>query len=170
MCQGVIVSLVKWQGKTKKIRQSVLSGIGSHSILMAKNKKKLNRLGWTENAPNQEAISIESDFSAWNKFTIESGKPSDSDLAILKREYKRCAENAQALIAHVKLHKRVDESLVALLMAPAQKIYDETCTLAQKIYDETCTSAPAQKIYDETWASAWCKLFAKKSNRIKRLQ
>jgi len=124
MCQGVIVSLVKWQGKSKRVKRCVLSGIGSHSQLLADNSKKLERLGWRDNAPGQKVYSIESDFSAWNKFSLAGDEPDKSELAILKREYKKCAGSAKALIAHVKRCGKIDDALERLFTSEAKSDYE----------------------------------------------
>jgi hypothetical protein len=163
MCQGAIVSLYIWRDG-KKTRREVRSGIGSHSDLARDSREWLISKGWTEDAPGQNVISIESNFKkGWNVFTIESGKPSMSERAILSREYKRIAGDARALIAHVKKCGKVDDGLIKLLYAPAQKVFDETCAQARKVFNETCapaqkvlneTCAPAQKVFDETCAPA----------------
>lgn len=145
MCQGVIVSLVKFRVKNRT-KQVVLAGIGSHSQLVAENQKRLKRLGFRENSKGQSVISIESDFSGWNKFNVESGIPTKEELKVLASIYKKIAGNASALIRHVKRCGKIDDALIGLLMAPAQKLYNETT------------------------AQAWCKLFAVKSNRILKLQ
>ena len=165
MCQGVIVSLVKWQGKAKKVKRCVLSGIGSHSQLLSDNSKKLARL---DSAPGQMVYSIESDFSAWNRFSLAGNEPDKASLAILKREYKRCAGSAKALIAHVKRCGKIDDALVAIFTAQALAEYNKVTAQAWAEYNKV--KAPALAEYNKVTAPAWCKLFAKKSNRIKCLQ
>ena len=157
MCQGVIVSLVKFQNDKGKNKRAVLKGIGSHSSLIKNNQKLLKKLGWTENAKNQEVVSIESDFSGWNKFTVESGNPSKVDLAILSRAYKECASNARVLISHVKRIGKTDDALVSLLIASAKKVYCDTIASAEKVY------------YDKT-TRVWTKLFRTSKNRIECLR
>jgi hypothetical protein len=118
MCQGTIVSLIsfKVKNRTKRI---ILSGIGSHSDLVKDNLLKLKKAGWKENIVGERIISIESDFSAWNKFTVESGEPSKLELKILRNTYKKCAGNARSLISHVKRCGKIDNALVNLLTEPA---------------------------------------------------
>ena len=168
MCQGVIVSLVKFKDKNNKQKRVVLKGIGSHSDLIKDNIASLKKRGWNENSRNQDVISIESDFSAWNKFTVENGSPTKSEMAILRRAYKECAGNAKLLIAHVKDIGRLDNSLVKLLSAQALAKYKEVEAPAWAKYEEVEAQAWAK--YEEVKAQAWAKLFRKKENRVKRLQ
>src|ERR1035437_5153629 len=157
MCQGVVVSLYIWKDG-KKSRREVRSGIGSHSDLARDSRAWLIKKGWTEDAPGQNVISIESDFEkGWNHFTAGSGNPSLAESGILKREYKRVAGDADALIAHVKKCGKIDDALVELLTAPA---------LAE--YEKVKASALAE--YEKVTASAWIKLFEVPTNRIKQLQ
>lgn len=44
----------------------------------------------------ESIVSIESDFSGWNKYTIEAGSPSAAEIKILNREYKKIAGSARA--------------------------------------------------------------------------
>jgi hypothetical protein len=156
MCQGAIVSLVKFKvkGRNKSI---VLKGIGGHSQLVQDNLAKLKRAGWNDNLPDQKVFSIESDFSAWNKFTVESGDPNKAELKILAKAYKEIAGSASALIRHVLKCGKIDGGLVGLLEAPAQAEYDKV-------------TAQAWAEYDKVTAQAWASLFRVKSNRIKYLQ
>jgi hypothetical protein len=167
MCQGIVISLVKFtaNGKGKKV---VLSGIGSHSDLLKNNIKKLKRSGWKENASGESVISIESDFSRWDKFTVESGHPTCAEVAILTREYKKCAGNAKALIAHVKRCGKIDDALIALLTASAWAEYKKVRASARAEYEKVTASARAE--YEKVTASAWIKLFSKKENRVERLR
>ena len=168
MCQGVIVSVVEWRGKNRKIKRCVLSGIGSHSQLLANNAKRLNRLGWRENSTYQHVYSIESDFSAWNKFQLAGDEPDGATLRLLKNEYKRIAGNAKALIAHVKRCGKIDDALLNLLTAPALAEYDKVTAPALAEYDKVKAAAWAE--YDKVTAATWCKLFAVKSNRVEHLR
>ena len=119
MCQGVICSLVKWD--TKSV---ILVGVGSHSKLLADNRHKLERLGWSETTKNQVVISIESDFRKdYGTYTVESGNPSVVDLQSLARAYDKCAGSAKRLIAHVEKYG-YDVSLENLLNETAQDDYD----------------------------------------------
>ena len=130
MCQGVIISLIKFKvgRQTKKV---VLTGIGSHSDLFKNNIKKLKREGWKESVSNEKIISIESNFSGWNKFTIEShDKPNNSELSILRKAYKGCAGNAENLIKHVKKIGKIDNALLNLLSAPAFAEYNKVTDTA----------------------------------------
>ena len=125
MCQGVVVSLVKFKNKNKNVRV-VLSGIGSHSDLLKDNLKKLKRAGWKEGVSGELVISIESDFSAWNKFTVESSAIQNrNELKILRDTYKRCAGDTKHLIAHVEKCGKIDVALVNLLGAPALAEYEK---------------------------------------------
>ena len=144
MCQGVIASLVKFR-VGKKRKSVILSGIGSHSDLFGDNREKLIGLSGVE-GEGEEIVSIESDFSGWNKFTVESGEPSKSDYRKLAAEYKRIAGSSKALIAHVLRCMKIDEALLSLL------------------------TAPARAEYNKVTASAWAALFRKKSNRVERLR
>jgi hypothetical protein len=152
MCQGAIVSLVKFKvgNRTKSI---TLKGIGSHADLVKDNIAKLTKAGWNENLPGQKVFSIESDFKAWNKFTVESGDPSKAELKILAKAYKEIAGSASALIRHVLKCGKIDDALVSLLTAPAYKIWQESKAPAYKIYQES--KAQAYKIYQESKAQAY---------------
>ena len=163
----MVVSLISFKNKGR-IKKVVLSGIGSHSDLVKDNIKKLKRAGWKDSANGENIISIESNFSGWNRFTVESGEPSKSELAILKRAYKKCAGSAKVLIAHVKRCGKIDDALIKLFTAPAQNVLNETTAPAQKVFNETYASA--QKVFNETTASAWIKLFTVKLNRASHLQ
>ena len=167
MCQGVVASLVKFTANGKK-KTVVMSGIGSHSDLIKDNVKKLKRAGWKENASGESVISIESDFSGWNKYTVEAGKPSDAEIKILNREYKKCAGNAGALIAHVKRCKKIDDALVALLSADGTKIYN--AKRAPLDADHKAKRATLDADYKAKCAPLWIRLFSKKENRVERLQ
>ncbi|MBE3141511.1 MAG: hypothetical protein IMZ53_13125, partial [Thermoplasmata archaeon] len=130
MCNGVVVSLISFKKKNKTV-QVVLSGVGSHSDLVKDNLKKLQRAGWKEDAKGESVLSIESDFSSWNKFTIESEtKPNRNELKILRDTYKKCAGNARALIAHVKRCGKIDDALLDLLAAPARAEYEKVSASA----------------------------------------
>ncbi len=178
MCQGAVISLVKFK-KGKRIVRIPVHGIGSHSELIEANTKLLKRKGWRDNLPGQEVISIESDFSAWNKFTVESGAPDKSDMGILRREYKKIAGSASALIKHVKRCGKIDDALLRLLTAPALEQYNKVKAPALEQYNKV--KAPAWEQYNkveaQAWeqynkvkAPAWCKLFAKKENRVEHLR
>ena len=127
MCQGAIVSIVRF-GK----KRVVLSGIGSHSTLIADNKKLLEKRGWKEDAPNQSVVSYESDFTQnkWGKFTHEAGDPKKGDEKIVKAEFKRVSGSASALIKHIQRIGRIDDALVKLLTAPAWEAYSEATATA----------------------------------------
>jgi hypothetical protein len=153
LCQGVIVSLVKFQTESGKNKRIVLKGIGSHSDLLKDNQARLEKLGFKETCMNQDVISIESDFSGWNRFTVESGYPTRSEFAILTRAYKECAGNAKTLIAHVKFYRNIDDGLLNLLTITAWKAYQEAKAPASKAYREV--EAPAWKAYQEVEATAW---------------
>ena len=150
MCQGAIVSIVRF-GK----KRVVLSGIGSHSTLIADNKKLLEKRGWKEDAPNQSVVSYESDFTQnkWGKFTHEAGDPKKGDEKIVKAEFKRVSGSASALIKHIQRIGRIDDALVKLLTAPAWKAYGEATATALGAYNEA--KAPAWKAYSEAKATAW---------------
>jgi hypothetical protein len=167
MCQGVIGILVSFKagGKTKRI---VLTGIGSHSQLLAANKKKLKRAGWKEKAKGERVVSIESDFSAWNKFTVESGEPSRVELSLLKNAYKKCARDAKHLISHVKKCGQIDEALVNLLSESARTEYKRVAAPALAEYERVV--APALAECKRVEARAWIKLFSIKANRVSHLQ
>ena len=183
MCQGAIVSIVRF-GK----KRVLLSGIGSHSTLIADNRKLLEKRGWKEDAPNQSVVSYESDFTQkkWGKFTHEAGDPRKGDEKIVKAEFKRISGSASALIEHMRRIGRIDDALVNLLTAPALKAYGEVTATARKAYDEATApalkaygeaTAPARKAYDEATAPAWkaydeaaapafIKIFRNPKNRI----
>ena len=197
MCQGAIVSLVKFK-KGKRLVRVPVSGIGSHSELIKANTLLLKRRGWNENLPGQEVISVESDFTkGWNYFTVESGQPDKSDMAILRRKFKTIAGSASALIRHVKRCGRIDDALVALLTASAWAEYEKVRAPAWAEYEKVTApawaeyekvrapalaeyekvratawaeyekvTAPALAEYEKVRAPAWCKLFAKKENRV----
>ena len=200
MCQGVVISLVKFNAKGKN-KSVILSGIGSHSDLIKDNKSRLERLGWTENSTNQNVYSIESDFSGWNKFTIESDQPHEKDLQRLKIAYKKCAGNAKALISHVKKCGKIDDALIRLLSQLAWAEYKKVTQPARAEYEKVEQPAWAEyeKVRQQAWAEyekieqqaraeyekvtqlawaeyhkikqqAWIKLFSKKLNRVTRLQ
>ena len=165
MCQGAIVSLVKFK-KGKKTRRVVLSGVGSHSDLLSRERKKLIKAGWREGCLGEEVISIESDFSGWNRFTVEGGNPGKSDMAILKREYKKIAGNAKTLIVHVKRVGMIDDALVGLLTAPAWAEYNKVTATAWAEYNKVKApalaeydkvTAPALAEYDKVKATAWAE-------------
>ena len=149
MCQGAIVSIVRF-GK----KRVVLSGIGSHSTLIADNKKLLEKRGWKEDAPNQSVVSYESDFTQnkWGKFTHEAGDPKKGDEKIVKAEFKRVSGSASALIKHIQRIGRIDDALVKLLTAPAWEAYSEATAPAWKAYNEA--TAPALEAYNEATATA----------------
>jgi predicted aminopeptidase len=137
------------RGKQKKV---VLSGIGSHSQMLQDNASRLKGLGWLGSG-DEWVASIESDFSGWNKFTVESGEPTPADLRLLKCEYKRVAGSAKALIAHVKRTGKIDHALVDLLTAPAWAEYDKVRDAAWAEYDKVRAAARAE--YGEVRAAAW---------------
>jgi hypothetical protein len=144
MCQGIVISLVKFKSKNKNVRV-VLSGIGRHSDLIKSNLGKLQKAGWVGNISNESVISIESDFSAWNKFTVESeDQPNRAELKILKDTYKKCAGNARALIAHVKRCGKIDDALVNLLTASALAEYEKVEAPALAEYKKVTASALAK--------------------------
>ena len=161
MCQGAIVSIVRF-GK----KRVVLSGIGSHSTLIADNKKLLEKCGWKEDAPNQSVVSYESDFTQnkWGKFTHEAGDPKKGDEKIVKAEFKRVSGSASALIKHIQRIGRIDDALVKLLTAPAWEAYSEATATAWKAYNEA--TAPALAAYNEAKATAFIKIFRNPKNRI----
>ena len=89
--------------------------------------------------------------------------------------FSECAGTSEKLIEYVERGNWDKDSLLPLLMAPAQLAYDEAKAPAQLAYDEA--TAPARRAYNEAMASAWlaynetakctwCTLFAKKENRI----
>ena len=153
MCQGVVISLVKFNAKGKN-KSVILSGIGSHSDLIKDNKSRLERLGWTENSTNQNVYSIESDFSGWNKFTIESDQPHEKDLQRLKIAYKKCAGNAKALISHVKKCGKIDDALIRLLSQLAWAEYKKVTQPARAEYEKVRQLALAEykKVEQQEWA------------------
>jgi hypothetical protein len=178
MCQGVIISMVKFDanGKHKRV---ILRGIGGHADLLKDNKKKLEKEGWTENAKSQDVISIESDFSGWNKFTVESGVPSISEMAILAREYKKIAGNARALIAHVKAVGKIDSALERLFSADGLKIYEAKLDVLYADYkakrDALYADYKAKRDalyadYEAKLARVWAKQFSQKENRVEWLR
>ena len=150
MCQGAIMSIVRF-GK----KRVVLSGIGSHSTLIADNKKFLEKRGWEEGLPDQSVVSYESDFTQgkWGRFTHEGGDPRKGDEKIVKAEFKKIAGSASALIRHIQRHKRIDDALLKLLTAPAQKVY-------------AAATSEDQKVYDAATATAFIKIFRNPKNRI----
>ena len=156
MCQGAIVSLIQFKVK-ERTKNVVLKGIGSHSQLVSDNTAKLTKAGWNENLPGQKVFSIESDFSAWNKFTLVSGFPNKVELKLLKTAYKEIAGSASALIRHVLKCNKIDEALLRLLTAPAWAEYEKV-------------TAPAWAEYNKVKAQAWVSLFRKPLNRIGCLQ
>jgi hypothetical protein len=178
MCQGAIVSLVQFKvGKRNK--QIVLKGIGSHADLVADNIKKLTRAGWKDSLPGQKVFSIESDFSAWNKFTVESGEPSKKELKVLAKAYKEIAGSPSALIRHVLKCNKVEDALVRLLTATADKAWQEATATAEKAWQEAKATADkawqeaaatAEKAWQEVKAKQFVRLFRVKSNRIACLQ
>ena len=130
MCQGVICSMVKWD--TKSV---ILVGVGSHSKLLADNRHKLKRLGWSEGAKNQSVISIESDFQkGYGTYTVESGNPSVVELQRLARAYDKCAGSAKRLIAHVEKYG-YDAALENLLNETARDDYHAKVEALQDDYD-----------------------------------
>jgi len=150
MCQGCIVSLVKFK-VGKKVKSITLAGVGSHSALLSDNKKRLERAGWKENANGERVISIESDFSGWNRFTVESGDPNKQELRLLKSAYKKVAGSSQALIRHIRKTGKIDDALVQLLSDEARKKFDEdTATLRKKFNEDY---APLCKKFDEDYAT-----------------
>ena len=179
MCQGVVVSLVSFKNK-KKNTGIVLSGIGSHSDLIKDNLKKLKRVGWIENASGEKVISIESNFSSWNKFTIVSdSQPNRNELKLLRDAYKKCAGNVKALIAHVKRCGKIDDALVNLLTEPAWAEYKKVTEPAWAEYNKVTEQAlaeynkvtePALAEYKKVKEQAWIKLFSVKANRVPHLQ
>ena len=168
MCQGAIISIVKWRNG-RKTERVVLAGIGSHSTLLADNQKILIKKGWKEDAPSQDVISIESDFSkGFGHYTIEHGKPSKSERAILDREFKRIAGDARSLILHVKKCGKIDLGLTALLTAQALAEYERVTAQAWAEYQRV--TAPALAEYQRVKAQAWVKLFKNPKNRVRHLQ
>ena len=163
MCQGAIASLIQFKFG-KRVKNVMLTGIGSHSDLLAENKAKLVKAGWKDGLPGQKVFSIESDFSAWNKFSVVGDEPGKKELKLLKIAYKGIAGNATALIRHVKECGKIDDALIALLTAPADKAWQEAKAPAYKAYQET--KATADKAYQEATATAWISLFRKPSNRL----
>ena len=123
MCQGAIVSLVQFKVGRKR-KNIILTGIGSHSQLIKDNAAILTGRGWDENHPDQKVFSIESDFSAWNKFSIVAGEPGKKELKLLASAYEKIAGNASALIRHVKHCGKIDDSVLRLLTAPAWAEYE----------------------------------------------
>ena len=161
MCQGAIVSIVRF-GK----KRVVLSGIGSHSTLIADNKKLLEKRGWKEDAPNQSVVSYESDFTQnkWGKFTHEAGDPKKGDEKIVKAEFKRVSGSASALIKHIQRIGRIDDALLKLLTAPARKVYDAATSEVWKVY--AAATSEARKVYDAATSEAFVKIFRNPKNRI----
>ena len=162
MCQGIIVSIVKWP-HNGKVKRFIQNGIGSHSDMAKRDADKIKEVCPCDGT--ESLVSAESDFTkGWGGYKVESGLPDKNDLRILKREFKKCAGSAQALIAHVKKHKKIDIALVEFLTheaqkvcddthAPAWKVCDDICAQARKVCDDTC--AQAWKVYNETRAQAW---------------
>ena len=151
MCQGAIVSLIQFKPK-KRTKSIVLKGIGSHSQLVQDNLTKLTKAGWNENLPGQKVFSIESNFSAWNKFTVESGEPGKKELKILKTAYKEIAGSPSALIRHVLKCGKIDDALIALLKAAARAEYGKVTAAARAEYDKV--TAPARAEYGKVTAAA----------------
>ena len=153
MCQGVVVSLVKFKVGDKS-KTVIMSGVGSHSELIANNLPRLKKLGYTE-AKDDFLCSVESDFTkGWGKFS-DAGHFVDATIGEQKKiakEYKRVAGSVKALIAHVKKCGKIDNALLDLLSAPAQKAYDEAIATAQKAYNEAIVTA--LKAYDEARVTA----------------
>ena len=158
--------------------------------MFSDNEKKLIKAGWKEGISGESIISIESDFSAWNSFTVEHGVPTKFEKRLLAAEYKKCAGNVRALISHVKRLGKIDDALTNLLTAPALKQYEEVTAPARKQYEEVTApawkqykevtapalkqykevTATALKQYEEVTATAWIKLFSVKTNRVPHLQ
>ena len=199
MCQGVVISLVKFQVNGKQ-KQVILSGVGSHSQLFKDGAARLTRLGWRAGL-EEGIVSIESDFSGWNRFSVESGTPTKRELTTLKRAYKKVAGNGKVLIAHVRRIGKIDDALLELFRAQALAEYDKVSAPAWAEYNKVSApalaeydkvaaqalaeynkvkapalaeynkvKAPALAEYNKVKAKAWCKLFTKKSNRVKRLR
>ena len=178
MCQGCIVSLVKFK-VGKKVKSITLAGVGSHSALLSDNKKRLERAGWKENANGERVISIESDFSGWNRFTVESGDPNKQELRLLKSAYKKVAGSSQALIRHIRKTGKIDDALVRLLSDEARKKFNkDTDTLRKKFNEDADTLskkfnedyATLSKKFNEDTVTLWCKFFSVKSNRVPQLR
>ena len=193
MCSGVVISLVKFKNKNKNVR-IILSGIGSHSALLHNNNiDNLQQAGWKESI-NEEIISIESDFSWWNRFSVDGPKIiTGTDLKILKNTYKACAGDAEHLIAHVKRCGKVDIALIDLLddISKAQ-FHEETQQMRMKYneiekpawekYKHTTDSrdqalmayygkkTAALETYYKAVQPVWIRLFSVETNRIPHLQ
>jgi hypothetical protein len=189
MCQGVIVSLVKFKAKGKN-KTVVLSGIGSHSDMLAKHKQTIIKAGWKV-GKNESIISIESDFSkGYGNFTVESGTPTKKEMALLKKEYNRCAGSTTALIAHVKTVSKIDDALISLLTAKALADYEAKCAPLYADYEAKCAPlyadykakratlyadyeakrATLDADYEAKCATHWIALFSIKENRLNHLQ
>jgi len=136
MCQGIIISLVKFNKKT-----IVLKGIGSHSQMFLKNKKFLIQNGCNETVKS-EIISIESDFSdkKLNKFTIEGSTPTKKDKKLLKEEYYKIAGTPENLFNFVKNQNNFELSLFSLIKKNISKqktlIYEDYWEKRKPIEDE----------------------------------
>ena len=167
MCQGAVVSVFQFK-VGKRTKNVVCTGIGSHKGVAKDNKAKLEKAGWNENLPGQKVFSIESDFSAWNKFTLVSGEPDKKELKLLKSAYKEIAGSASALIRHVLKCGKIDDALLRLLTAPAWAEYEKV--KAQALAEYKKVTAPALAEYEKVKAPAWISLFCKPSNRIGALQ
>ena len=165
MCQGVIVSIVKFKTKSGRRKHVVLSGIGSHSNMLLRNQKKLVRAGCDINSADCSVLSAESDFSGnkYGRYTVESGDPTKQDLAILTREFKRCSGSARSLIAHVRSVGKIDDALLALLRQPARAEYEKVRQPAWAEYEKVRQTARAE--YEKVRQPAWVRLFSKPKNR-----
>ncbi len=158
MCQGVICSLVKWRGGS-----TVLVGVGSHSELLAKNRKKLERLGWRDDTDNQGIISIESDFKgSYGAFSVESGDPNPDELERLRRAYNKCAGSASKLTAHVKKYG-FNASLVELLSETGKDDYFARLKLLDD--DHGARRKLLIDDYQVRRKLIWLKIFSQKKNR-----
>ena len=176
MCQGVIVSIVKFRTKTGKRKQMVLSSIGSHSGMLSANSKRLVRAGCDINTAGCAVVSAESDFAGrkYGRYTLAGGDPTKRDLAILTREFKRCAGSARSLIAYVRRVGVIDDALLDLLSESAWAEYKKVAKSAWAEYKKVTESAWAEynKVAESAWAeynkvteSAWARLFSKPKNR-----
>ena len=92
-----------------------------------------------------------------------------------RRFFDACAGTPRKLRVYVKRGNWLPDYLLPLLIAPAEKAYNEAIAPAEKACNEAIAPAgkahneaiaTAEKAYNEATAPAWLKLFSKPANRI----